>query len=202
TIFNLFTEFDSLVYNGKTFVDTQAEITASKISDSTAVLAMATITSAQQSLTPKLKTKNLLVEGIWNKNHIDFSLDADQEGETNYVRLKGGLDFLKDSTVIAMDSSDVKLLERDWRFADNNYVIIKDAQWIFNHLSLFTGQQSIELNGSLSHDPAQRLTMKVNEFDLSTFNVLTDKKIAGIMNAQISLSNYFKQPNIENSVAI
>lgn len=202
TIFNLFTEFDSLVYNGKTFVDTQAEITASKISDSTAVLAMATITSAQQSLTPKLKTKNLLVEGIWNKNHIDFSLDADQEGETNYVRLKGGLDFLKDSTVIAMDSSDVKLLERDWRFADNNYVIIKDAQWIFNHLSLFTGQQSIELNGSLSHDPAQRLTMKVNEFDLSTFNVLTDKKIAGIMNAEISLSNYFKQPNIENSVAI
>jgi hypothetical protein len=46
-----------------------------------------------------------------NKSHIDFGLDADHVGQTNNIRLKGGVDFSKDSTTIKMAPSALKLLE-------------------------------------------------------------------------------------------
>ena len=48
-----------------------ASITASKIADSTSVLAMATINSARQQIARNLETKNLLAEGICNRQVID-----------------------------------------------------------------------------------------------------------------------------------
>src|SRR5690606_22894906 len=98
TILQAFSTIDSRAYNKALFGNTDVEITASKIADSTSVLAMAFLHSNQQYLTKALKTKNLVAEAIWNKNRVIFSLDADQQDQTNYVRLSGNLNFLKDST--------------------------------------------------------------------------------------------------------
>jgi hypothetical protein len=202
TIFNGYTRIDTLIYKGTTLINTEAELTASKIADSTAVLAMATVTSDYQQINKNLRTKNLLAEGIWSLNHIDFGLDADQDGQSNFVRLSGGVDFLPDSTVIAMNPSTVRLLERDWSFGEDNFISIHGKDLLFNHLSLVTGQQTVSLNGMLSRDPQKLLTLLVRELDLSIFNVLTTAKINGIMDGQVDVSNYFKRPNVQNAISI
>jgi hypothetical protein len=202
TIFNAFASVDTLRYNGSTFIHTEAELNASKISDSTAVLAMATVNSESQQITRNLSTKNLLAEGVWNSNHVDFGLDADQDGQTNLVRLSGAVDFHEDSTVISMNPSQVKLLERDWTFAENNFISVKGKNLLFNRLALVSGQQAVSMHGVLSDDPSRLLTLLVREFDLSTFNVLTAERVNGIMNAQVDVSNYFKKPNIQNAISI
>ena len=46
TIFQAYSGFDSLRYNGTLFLDTEVDFTASKIADSTSVLAMASVSSA------------------------------------------------------------------------------------------------------------------------------------------------------------
>src|SRR5690606_8319614 len=102
TIFRAFTFADTVNYNGNVFLSSEAEITASKIADSTSVLAMAFINSEQQNLKSGLKTQDLLVEGIWNRNHIDFGVDCREQVKDNYVRLRGATDFMKDSTVIKL----------------------------------------------------------------------------------------------------
>jgi hypothetical protein len=202
SIFNMYAHLDSVTYNGMTMVQTEAELNASKIADSTAVLAMATVTSDRQILNPRLTTKNLLLEAIWSKSHIDFSLDADQEGPANYVRLQGDVDFLADSTRISMDPSEVKLLEREWKFSPGNYLMLGNDGLTFHQLALQTGLQSLAINGHLSRDPAAILNFDINEFDLSSFNVLTQQKVAGVMNAQVALSNYYRKPTIQNSIDI
>lgn len=202
TIFNGYTQIDTLSYNGTTIINTEAEVTASKIADSTAVLAMATINSDYQQINKNLRTKNLLAEGIWSLNHIDFGLDADQDGETNFVRLSGGVDFLEDSTVISMNPSTVRVLERDWTFGRENFVAIRGNDLLFNQLSLVAGNQTVSLHGMLSRDPSKILTLLVREFDLSTFNVLTTTKINGIMDGQVDVSNYYKRPNVQNAISI
>jgi hypothetical protein len=70
SIFNAYSHFDTLSYDGMTIVNTDAELNASKIADSTAVLAMATVVSEKQEISPQLMTKNLLLEAIWNKSQI------------------------------------------------------------------------------------------------------------------------------------
>lgn len=202
TIFQAYTGFDSLRYNGTLFLNTEVDLTASKIADSTNVLAMATINSAFQSIGPTLKTKNLLVEGIWNKNHIDFGLDADQDGRTNYVRLKGAVDFLPDSTVISMEPSTLKLLEREWSFASANFMSIKDTDWKFHNLALTNAEQSVGLHGQLSEDPSKILSLTVDKLDLSLLNAVTDKKFTGILDAKVDMSNYYRNPVLQNDINI
>jgi hypothetical protein len=202
TIMNAFTSFDSLVYQGKTFIQNDVQLTASKIADSTSVLSMATINSTRQILNSNVITKNLLVETIWNKNHIDFGLDADQEGQTNYVRLKGMVDFLLDSTVISMEPSTLQMLERQWRFASNNYIAIKNTDWFFNHVTLVNEEQNIEVSGKISSDPRALLRLNIDKLDLSLFNVLSSKKFNGIMDAELDLRNLYKTPTFENNLSI
>ena len=202
TIFQAYTDFDSLRYNKTLFVNTEVDLTASKIADSTNVLAMASISSEHQSFGPNIKTKNLLVEGIWNKNRIDFGLDADQELQTNYVRLKGFVDFLKDSTVISMAPSTLKLLEREWSFTPNNFMSIKGKDWKFYDLALVNAEQYVGLSGQLSKDPSKILSLNVNKLDLSLLNALTNKKFTGILDAKVDMSNYYTDPAVQNDINI
>jgi hypothetical protein len=59
-----FTHVDSLKYNNTMLVNTDVDLTASKIADSTSVLAMASVNSEQQSIGKNVKTSNLLAEAI------------------------------------------------------------------------------------------------------------------------------------------
>jgi hypothetical protein len=202
TIFKAYTSVDSLEYKGNLFLNTEIDLTASKIADSTSVLAMASVISENQSLSPALKTKNLLVEAIWDQNHIDFGLDADHENQSNYVRLKGSVDFLHDSTVIAMEPSSLQLLERQWKFVPDNYLSIKGSTLHFHDVALTHEEQSVGVAGYISEDPSEKLALKVEKLDLSLLNVLTNKKFSGIVDASVELSNYYRQPLLENNLQI
>jgi hypothetical protein len=202
TIFQAFVHADSLAYNNNLLLKTDIDLTASKIADSTSVLAMASVNSEHQSFGRNLKTNNLLAEAIWDKSHIDFGLDADQTGQTNNIRLKGGVDFSRDSTTITMAPSALKLLEREWSFADDNFTSIRDSEWTFNNLTLINNEQSVGLNGRLSNDPSKILTLDISDLDLSLLNVITGKKFTGILDANVKLSNYYKDPSLQNDIAI
>jgi hypothetical protein len=202
TIFNIYSEFDSLQYEGKTFLKSNIELTVSKISDSTSVLSMITVNSEKQILNPNLSTRNLLAEAIWNRNHIDFSLDADHDGQTNYARLKGGINFLRDSTVIVMNPSQLQLLERKWSFAPDNYVALNGTDWTFHNLALVNLDQSIQLDGKISSDPSKTVSLNIDNLNMSIFNVLTAQKFAGVADAEFDISNYYKKPLIQNSINI
>ncbi len=202
SIFQAYTGIDSLRYNGTLFLNTEVDLTASKISDSTNVLGSFSVTSDNQHIGPTLKTKNLLVEGIWNKDHIDFGLDADQVGQTNYVRLKGAVNFFKDSTRIRMEPSVLKLLEREWHFAPENNISFKGRDLQFYHVALVHGVESVALDGEISDDPSKVLSLMVDQLDLSLLNAVTTKKFKGIMDARVDISNYYNRPVIQNEVNI
>ncbi|MEO5603817.1 MAG: translocation/assembly module TamB domain-containing protein [Cyclobacteriaceae bacterium] len=202
TILQAFSSIDSLAYNKSLFVDTEVELTASKIADSTQVLAMAFVNSDRQFLTKALQTKNLIAEAIWNKDHVAFSLDADQQGQTNYVRLKGALNFLQDSTQLRILPSTIKLLEQTWDFDPNNLITIHRKNIRIKELRLRNADQFVLMNGKLSNNPDEILSLKVSELDLSILNPLTGKDISGTLNATFLLNNYYHDPQLQNDLKI
>ncbi len=202
TILQGYTNIKSISYQGTTFTKTDVEFTTSKIADSTSILSMAVVNSENQDFGSGAKTKNLLAEAIWNNSHIDVGLDADQEGQDNNVRLKGSVDFLKDSTTIKLLPSKLFLLKRDWSFSPDNFITLIGKEVNVHHLSLENEDQSIVIDGQLSNNPSKILSLAVNQLDLSILNVLTDKKFSGVLNADTRLSNYYQNSAVENDIQI
>ncbi len=202
TILQAFAHIDSVAYNNKMFLNTEAEITASKIADSTSVLAMAFLNSDRQILTSQVTTKNLVIEGIWNKNHIEFGFDADQEGETNYVRMKGEVDFLKDSTQLRFLPSTMNLLKKDWNIDEKNQITIRDRAVDVQHLRFHHKNEYVRFDGALSEDPSSVMTLLIGDLDLSIFNPITGKNLKGTLDARFDVSNAYGDPTLQNELTI
>ena len=202
TILQAFSSIDSLAYNKALFVDTEVEITASKIADSTNVLAMAFVNSDRQYLTKALNTRNLMAEAIWDKNQVAFSLDADQQGQTNYVRMKGDLNFLQDTTQLRLLPSTIKILEKNWDFDPDNLITIHKKEIEIQDLRVRNEDQFVLVDGKLSADPDETLSMTVSQVDLSILNPLTGKDIKGTLNAMFQLNNYYAEPQLQNDLKI
>lgn len=201
TILQAYSHFDSIAYNNSLLIATDAELTVSKIADSTSVLAMAFVNSRKQTL-GKMKTREMIAEAIWNRNHIDFEWDIEQVDLPNLMRVKGAVDFSKDSTYLRLLPSDIKFLEKQWNFNPGNLITFNNRAIAIRNLAVGDGNQSISVNGELSHDPSRVLSIQIHDLDLSSLNSLTGKSISGILNASFDLSNYFGEFSLQNDVTI
>ncbi len=202
TILQAFSRVDSLAYNKALFIDTEVELTASKIADSTDVLAMLFVNSNRQYLTKALKTQNLIAEAIWNKQQVAFSLDADQQAQTNYIRLKGDLNFLQDSTQIRFLPSIIKILEKDWNFDPSNVITVHRNDINIEQLKLSNDDQYLLLDGRISADPDKTLSLTISEMNLSTLNPILGKDLNGTLNAVFLLNDYYNELQLQNEVQI
>lgn len=202
SILHVFSDIDSLIINGQTFTGNEIEFSGSKIRDSTAVLAQLTVNSSRQELNKTVVTKNLFVEGIWNKDHIDVGIDLDQEGYDNAIRLRSEIDFLNDSTKIKILPSVIKILGDRWSINKNNYTLLKGQEWSIHHLGIAHDEQSIRIDGSISHDPAQVLQIDIKNFRLSFFNFFSTEKFKGLLNAEIKQRDIYSNLYIENILTI
>ncbi|QOI98437.1 MAG: translocation/assembly module TamB [Flammeovirgaceae bacterium] len=195
-----FTRFDSITYGSQSFFKNQVEISASKIADSTRTLAMIYIQSASQQLASNTVTDNLTLEAIWDSHEINIEFGLRQK-DALAVTMHTSVNFL-DSTYIRFRPSAIKLLEQTWSFDPTNEIVIKGKEWAFRHVTLTNQRQTIGLTGKLSADSARTLTLFVKDFDMQSINPLIARKIQGITNATVILTNYYGQPTIQNKLTI
>ncbi len=193
---------DSVAIGGKGFLRNEIEFNGSKIRDSSQVLAQITVTSDLQQVNRNLTTKNLFAEGIWNLDHIDFRLDADQKGYDNKVRLNAEIDFLEDSTRIKLMPSVIRLLGEDWNSHGNNFVLGNGREWRFHDVGIYHDKQSIWVNGEISQDPSRALNIDIKDLDLSLLNFFSSEKWGGQLNANIIQRDVYKDLFIENKLEV
>ncbi|MFN3840712.1 MAG: translocation/assembly module TamB domain-containing protein [Cyclobacteriaceae bacterium] len=195
-----FTRFDTLTYGTESFYKNQIEISASKFSDSTRTLAVGYLQSAKQTLANSLQTDNLAVEAIWDSQRITLDFNVAQKTE-NSIDLHATIDF-QDSTYLRFQPSTIKLLDQRWQFDPLNEIVIKGKEWIFRQVTLHHQQQAISLQGRLSADSTQSLTLSVTDFDFQSINPVIARKLSGTTNATVILTDYYGQVSIQNSISI
>ncbi len=202
SIFKAYSAIDTLEYNQKLFIGNELEFTASKIRDSSNVLAMLSINSKNQRYTRNFKTKELLLEAIWNKDHIDLGLDFDQEGLANLVRLKSEIDFLDDSTKIKILPSRIKFLEKEWVVNQQNYLLMKNNEWDIHHLSIGHAEEHITANGNISKDKEKKLVFDISNLNLDILDVISTEKFTGSLNAALEVKDFYANPYIQNTISV
>ncbi|CAN5593275.1 hypothetical protein BH10BAC4_BH10BAC4_05050 [soil metagenome] len=199
---HILSNIDSLIFEGQIFKENEIEFNGSKVRDSTQVLAQLTVNSLRQQLNQNVKTKNLFLESIWNKDHIDLGFDLDQDGYDNSIRLRSEIDFLKDSTKIRILPSVIKVLGERWSFNDKNYTLMNGQEWSIHHLGLSKDNQSIRIDGDISHDPTKTLQIDINNFDLSFLNFFSTEKFKGLLNAEVRQRDIYSNVYVENILNI
>jgi TamB, inner membrane protein subunit of TAM complex len=197
-----YANIDTIDIGGKKFFENEIELSGSKIRDSVNVLAMLSINSAKQNLSKAFTTKNLFSELIWDKGHIAFGLDADQEGTTNLIRLKSEIDFLQDSTKIKILPTRLRVLDKEWEVNQKNYTLNKGKEWDVHHLEIRNGIESILVNGLISKDLDKVLDLSVNNFNLDILNTISTEKFKGIVTGEIKARDLYATPYVQNDISI
>jgi hypothetical protein len=200
TLLNAYTDIARIQYQDYLFENSSIEVSTSKLVDSSSVLAMVFVRSEKQSL-QKINTENLITEVIWNKNHIDFSADADQQKSTNNLRLKGSIDF-RDSTYLQLKNSSFTLLNKVWKVNDETIISQKGKEWHLQNTGFFEGNQKINIHGNISENASLPLMLTLQNINLVSFESLTTEKMEGLVEADVTLYNLYDTITLENSIQV
>ena len=197
-----FTQLDTITYQGKKFINTEIEFSGSKLRDSMRVLAVLSVNSQRQEITKTFITKDLFSEAVWDEDHIDLNIDFDQEGTTNFVRLQSEIDFLSDSTRIKILPTRIHVLEEEWLISPQNYTLMKGKEWMISNLKLFNGEESILLDGVVSQDPNQSLSLTLTDLNLDILNTISSSSLSGIVNGRAEVKDVYKDFYLQNNLTI
>ncbi len=197
-----YSHIDTVYFQGKEFDDVSIDFNGSKIRDSTDVLAMLTIASHEQRLSKALITQDLLLEAIWNGDHIDASLDVDQKGYEHSANIRAEVDFDRDSTFITFGPSAVRLLGTVWRVSDANRTRIRADEWAIQNLKFSNANQSVSLDGHISRDPDKKLNLQVNDFSLNVLKTLTGLDLTGTVNGEVTAGDLYREPYVQNDISV
>ncbi len=202
TQFHLDTSIDTIRYKNQELYHTNIDLSTSKFNDSTSVLAMLTIDSRNQKLGSRLRTEKLFAEAIWDRNHIDVTLDLQQEDQPNSVNLRTEVAFLQDSIRLKMLPSHIRALGEEWAVSNTNAIFWKGREFSIRDFRIFRPDAAITLSGYISQQPEPELRLAFEHVNLELLNSFSSESFAGQLDGFISLQNVYRSPNIQNNVTI
>ncbi|HLZ15407.1 MAG TPA: translocation/assembly module TamB domain-containing protein, partial [Cyclobacteriaceae bacterium] len=195
-------KLDTVIYGGKSFFGNEVDFNGIKSQDSSHLSAMLQVRSTNQRLSNSFKTTNVTAMARWARDHIQFDLDADQQGNTNILRLKSELDFLQDSIRLRILPTQLRIFDEDWDFSQQNYAMMKGLEWRVHQLRVNRGNESAMINGFISEDPDRSLTLGIDSLNLDILNSLLQEKVSGVINGEVEARDLYHNPFVQNKVSI
>ena len=202
TILNFFSSIDSIYYNGNFLFDTNLDFNTSKMASGDDVLASFYIYSKKQVLNSGLSFNNLMMEAIWDQTKIDFRYEQDQLETGSYVSVKNEVTVYPDHTTIIFEPSELKILEKIWRFDPDNQIYITGKNILFDNIKLYNENQFISVNGNISDNIDEILALEIHELNLDFFNTLSTKDFSGAANGQFGFNNFYEKIGINGQLNV
>lgn len=201
TVLNVFTKIDSIKYNNHAFKKNILDLSFSKITDSTDVLASGTFNSSKYYNKEKLTTSNIKFQSLWLNDSLTFQLGAKNPYNRDEADLKGNISFMKKEIIVSLFDSRLYLMNKNWKIQKGNMVRIgKDI--LFKNLSLKNKKERISIEGLLSKDPNKLLLLNVENFQLSTLDPISPIKFKGLFNGNIKLKDALVKPTFFSDAKI
>lgn len=192
-IFNVFSEIDTIVYDNRIYLQNEFDLSSSKFSDSSSIIAFLLIDSEKQILSEFLEGDILNLEAVWNNRELELEGAFKQSGTDNYARINALGKFKRDSTRIVFKDTDFRVFDSKWSLSPDNEILISNEKVYIESVELNTKSEKIEVEGIVSNDPLDKLKLKLNGFKLRNLEPIINRKIYGILNTELEISNIFNQ---------
>jgi hypothetical protein len=196
-------KIDTIIYKGDEVFDSQIELSASKLSDSSKILARAYVASGSQKIKSLPETNNFSFEAIWADKKIDFTTGMAQKGSKNNGNIKGTLSFLPGKEELVLHNSKFNLLNKTWDIADDNKIIFADKEITFNNFTISNASQFISINGTISDNSDREAILKIRDFQMESINpLLSATRLSGTLNGDVVFKDLYKDLNMGGKIKL
>lgn len=193
---------DSLNLEGWGFGRSTLDLTSSKYANAPDVLASAVLTSARQTFTSLLPTRNLVAEASWDVDRIDFTSRIEQADGSNQADLNGDIQFKGDAIDLTFRPSRLRVLDADWQLNPQSLIRKVGDSYTIRNLSVQNQDQFIRVAGRISADTAHALIADAHDFRLASLNSVLRTDLGGRLNGQVSVRNLYQQPIVESRLTV
>ncbi|PKP06241.1 MAG: hypothetical protein CVU10_01360 [Bacteroidetes bacterium HGW-Bacteroidetes-5] len=163
----------------------------SRITSNRLHLAGFNLDSSIVSMTLKENLLNIKSE---YKNQGEFKNRMDFTSSVLFTSLGEGDDYITD---ISIDPSEIFLNGERWNFAKSK-IVKQDSTYVFHEFRLFQQNQYLNIDGIISSNPFDTLSVNIKDIDISPLNNLIkeDLNIKGRFTGNALAINLYKEPKI------
>ena len=166
----------------------------------------AIITSDRVDLNDSLYIKNVNISNILRNDSLGLNVKLSNADDANQLDLNGLVEFGKDTTArISILPSILKINSQDWTIQEKVRINFRGGKTEITNFDLRNGNQLLTVDGVLSADPNEALTVGFKSFSLKTLNPFVKTlgiKLSGNVNGQTKLYSLMKSPRISDGIKI
>ena len=201
SVVNISSEIEYFRYQNLGFHNNVLELNSAKSTDSTEALMMCYFTCQKQDLNNEPNARDLLFEGIWYKDTIDFTAKIFQYSKSNYADLRGNITFHKDKIKASLQDSKLRLIEKTWSIDDKNLITATKDKITFNNVTLANNEQKVTVNGAVGKN--ETTSLNIEQFDLLNLEPIINIKLFGTFNGKAQLTGLWdKKPSVTAQMSV
>jgi len=195
--------------NGSINQLTYRGITAKNIiidENTTAKALTAIITADRVDLNDSLYIKNVNIANVLKNDSLAVNIKLSDAEDANQLDLNGLVAFAGDSkTKINILPSSLKINNENWNIQEKVQISLNDGKAEINNFALSNQKQLVRIDGFVSKNPKDILTIGFENFNLSTLNPFLktlDLTLAGNVNGKTKLFNLLNSTQFSDSLQI
>ncbi|MCX2575755.1 translocation/assembly module TamB domain-containing protein [Pedobacter sandarakinus] len=166
------------------------------------------VTSDRVQLNDSLYIKDVNISNILRNDSLAFNVKMSNADEANQLDLNGLVEFTKNQDTAARLSvlpSILKINNEEWRIQDKVRIVLNNGKTQISNFDLTNGDQQLIVDGLISDDPKDLLTVGFKDFSLKTLNPFTKGfgvKLNGDVNGNTRVYGILKSPTINDDLKI
>jgi len=166
----------------------------------------AIITSDRVDLNDSLYIKNVNISNILRNDSLSLNVKLSNSDDVNQLDLNGLVEFGSDTTArISILPSILKINNEDWKIQEKVRIRLHEGNTEISNFELSNEDQLLSVNGMLSEDPKDLLTVGFENFSLRTLNPFLKGngiQLSGNVNGKTEIYNALKVPRINDNLKI
>ena len=165
----------------------------------------AIISSDRIDLSDSLYIENINISNILRQDSLALNVKLSNAGDANQLDLNGLIEFFPDTANISILPSSLKINHQDWTIEEKVQIGFNGNKTRVENFSLSSGTQEIKINGIISEDPRDIVTLALENFNLATVNPFlksTGMSLAGVANGKTKVYGLLKSPKVTDSLHI
>ncbi len=161
------------------------------------------ITSDRIDISDSLYINNVNFANVLRDDSLHFNIKLSDMDATNQLDLNGLVEFGEPATQLSLLPSDVIINQQEWKIEEQVRIGFSDGKIQVNDLELSQGNQLVVINGILSNQEEDAVSVRFEDFLLETLNPLTRSagiELAGLMNGSVEVRSAFQRPFIQSNI--
>jgi len=161
------------------------------------------ITSDRIDITDSLYINNVNFANVLRNDRLHFNIKLSDMDATNQLDLNGLVEFGAPATQLSLLPSDVIINHQEWEIEEQVRFGFSEGKIQINDLELSQGDQLVVINGVLSDQEEDAVSVRFQDFLLETLNPLTRSagiELVGLMNGAVEIRSAFERPFIQSNI--